>query len=88
MTSNWKGSRDRMERDKLDILINRINQLAKKSKTSGLSDTEKIEQQTLRKEYINAFRNNMKRTLDSVTVIDKNGNKKQLRQKKNNNLVN
>jgi len=77
-----------MERDKLDILINRINQLAKKSKTSGLSDTEKIEQQTLRKEYINAFRNNMKRTLDSVTVIDKNGNKKQLRQKKNNNLVN
>ncbi|HOV26134.1 MAG TPA: DUF896 domain-containing protein [Pseudobacteroides sp.] len=77
-----------MERDKLDELINRINQLAKKSKTSGLSDTEKIEQQTLRREYIDAFRNNLKKTLDSVTVIDKNGNRKQLRQKKNNDLIN
>ena len=45
-----------MKRDKLDELINRINQLAAKSKTSGLTDAEKIEQQALRKEYINAFR--------------------------------
>lgn len=77
-----------MERDKLDILINRINELAKKSKTSELSDTEKIEQQSLRKEYINAFRNNMKKTLDSVTVVDKNGNRKQLKQKSKDNLIN
>ncbi|KNY29675.1 DUF896 domain-containing protein [Pseudobacteroides cellulosolvens] len=77
-----------MEREKLDNLINRINELAKKSKTSGLSDTEKIEQQSLRKEYINAFRNNMKKTLDSVTVVDKNGNRKQLRQKNKDNLIN
>lgn len=77
-----------MERDKLDSLINRINELAKKSKNSELSDMEKIEQQSLRKEYINAFKNNMKKTLDSVTVVDKHGNRKQLRQKSKDNLIN
>ncbi len=77
-----------MERDELDILINRINELAKKAKSSELSDSEKIEQQSLRKEYINAFRNNMKKTLDSVTVVDKNGNRKQLKQKSKDNLIN
>ncbi|HEY9063154.1 MAG TPA: DUF896 domain-containing protein [Pseudobacteroides sp.] len=77
-----------MEKDKLENLINRINELAKKSKTSGLSDTEKIEQQSLRREYINAFKNNMKKTLDSVTVVDKHGNRKQLRQKSKDNFIN
>jgi uncharacterized protein YnzC (UPF0291/DUF896 family) len=77
-----------MERDKLDSVINRINELAKKSKTSGLSEAEKIEQQSLRREYISAFRNNMKKTLDSVTVVDEQGNRKQLRQKSKDNFIN
>jgi uncharacterized protein YnzC (UPF0291/DUF896 family) len=77
-----------MERDKLDSVINRINELARKSKTSGLSEAEKIEQQSLRREYISAFRNNMKKTLDSVTVVDEQGNRKQLRQKGKDNFIN
>ena len=32
--------------------IARINELAKKSKTTGLTDAEKAEQQALRREYI------------------------------------
>ena len=32
--------------------IARINELAKKSKTTGLTDAEKAEQQTLRQEYL------------------------------------
>ena len=33
--------------------IARINELAKKSKTTGLTEAEKAEQQALRREYIN-----------------------------------
>jgi uncharacterized protein YnzC (UPF0291/DUF896 family) len=61
------------------LKINRINELARKAKTSGLTSEEKIEQQTLRQEYIKAFRNNLKETLDSVVIVDGNGNRKALR---------
>lgn len=60
--------------------INRINELSKKSKTTGLTPAEKQEQQTLRSEYINCFRNNLKSQLDTLVVVDKNGNKKRLKQ--------
>lgn len=54
--------------------IDRINELSKKSKAKGLSVEEKIEQQVLRKEYLQAFRSSMKNTLKGVTVVDPNGN--------------
>ncbi|MFZ5987589.1 MAG: DUF896 domain-containing protein [Bacillota bacterium] len=59
--------------------IDRINELARKSKTVGLTDEEKEEQKILRQEYIKAFRNNLKSTLDSIVVVDKEGNRKALR---------
>lgn len=59
--------------------IARINELSKKSKATGLTPEEKAEQQALRKEYINAFRNNLKTTLDSIVVVDKNGNRSELK---------
>lgn len=49
----------------------RINELAKKSKTSGLSASEKEEQALLRQEYLKAIRLNFKATLDSIEVVDK-----------------
>ncbi|MBB5323566.1 uncharacterized protein YnzC (UPF0291/DUF896 family) [Anoxybacillus tepidamans] len=54
--------------------IARINELAKKAKTSGLTAEERIEQQQLRTEYLQAFRQAMTDTLHSVTIIDPNGN--------------
>ena len=45
--------------------VNRINELARKSKTVGLTDEEKKEQEKLRKEYINAIRNNIVSQLGS-----------------------
>lgn len=54
-------------------LIKRINELANKSKTVGLTAEEKEEQEKLRKEYIAAFRGNMKKTLMNVKVVDKEG---------------
>lgn len=55
-------------------LIKRINELAKKSKSVGLSEEEKEEQNKLRQEYIQNFRGNFKETLMNVKVVDQMGN--------------
>ena len=59
--------------------IARINELHKKSKTVGLTAEENLEQQRLRQEYIRAFRGNLQSTLDSVVIVDKDGNRRVLR---------
>lgn len=50
--------------------IQRINELAKKARTTGLTDLEKIEQDALRKEYIASVRRNFKAQLDSIRYVD------------------
>ncbi|MBU5312573.1 DUF896 domain-containing protein [Tissierella carlieri] len=55
-------------------LIKRINELAHKAKTIGLTESEKEEQQRLRQEYLAIFRGNMKNTLMHVKVLDEEGN--------------
>ena len=54
-----------------DEKIKRINELAKKSKDEGLADIEKDEQAQLRKEYIEAVRNNFESTLKSIQIVNK-----------------
>ena len=54
--------------------INRINELAKKAKTSGLSIEEAKEQSQLRSEYLQSFRSSMRDTIENVKVIDAEGN--------------
>ncbi|HPU41613.1 MAG TPA: DUF896 domain-containing protein [Acetivibrio clariflavus] len=61
--------------------INRINELARKSKTVGLTPAEKQEQQRLRDEYISKFRNNLKSTLESIVIVDEQGNRRPLKKK-------
>ena len=52
-------------------MIDRINQLARKSKTAeGLTDAEKEEQQILRRAYIDAFKRNMRATLENIEIVD------------------
>lgn len=55
-------------------LIDRINELARKKKVSGLSDEELLEQQLLRQRYLEEFRAGFKQRLESVKVIDEDGN--------------
>ncbi|KNF09486.1 hypothetical protein CLPU_3c02660 [Gottschalkia purinilytica] len=50
--------------------IDRINYLSKKSKEEGLNDEEKLEQKTLREEYIKAFKENFRRQLDNIEFVD------------------
>lgn len=56
-----------MERKKIE----RINELAKKARTTGLTGAETAERDSLRKEYLDAIRRNFKQTLDSIEIIDK-----------------
>lgn len=68
-----------MVQEKLD----RINELARKSKTSeGLTEDEKVEQAQLRREYIDSFKASLIGQLDNTYIVDKKGNKRKLERKK------
>ena len=52
--------------------IDRINELAKKARSSdGLTPEEMTERAKLREEYLNAILQNFKQTLDNIEIIDK-----------------
>lgn len=53
--------------------IDRINALARKSKTEGLTPAEKEEQKKLRAEYIAVIRMNMRAQLDNISIQEKDG---------------
>ena len=53
--------------------IDRINELYRKSKEEGLSEVEKMEQQILRKEYIDAIKRNLSSQLDNISIQEKDG---------------
>lgn len=50
-------------------LINRINELAKKNKTEGLTAEETKEREKLRKIYLKEFKKGFKQRLDSIEVV-------------------
>lgn len=53
--------------------IDRINALYHKSQSVGLTEEEKEEQAALRKEYIEAVRKNLRGTLNSISIKEKDG---------------
>lgn len=55
-----------LEKSRLD----RINELAKKAKTEGLTAEEKQEQAQLRKEYIEKFRKNFTGQLKKIKFVE------------------
>ena len=54
-------------------LLQRINELAKKKKTVGLTAEEQAEQKKLYKIYLGEIRQQFSATLDNVSVEDKDG---------------
>lgn len=57
-------------------MIDRINELARKKKTEGLTTKEQEEQKVLYKEYLAAFRKNFKAQLDNIEIVDGNDNER------------
>ncbi|MCO4328360.1 DUF896 domain-containing protein [Staphylococcus hyicus] len=54
--------------------LQRINALAKKKKSEGLTEAEAKEQSRLRSEYLASFRNSFKDQIEHTKVIDPEGN--------------
>ncbi len=61
--------------------IERINELAHKAKTVGLTPEEEAERAVLRKEYVEAVRRNLRDQLDNTYIVDEKGNKRKLMQR-------
>lgn len=55
-------------------LIARINELANKKKTEGLSEAEQQEQKELREQYLKEFRANTEKQLINLKIVDEDGN--------------
>ena len=61
--------------------IDRINELAQKAKTTGLTEEELSERAALRREYIESYRRSLVAQLDNTYLVDEKGNKSKLRKK-------
>ena len=61
--------------------IARLNELARKKKTIGLTEEEKVEQAMLRQEYLAAIRASLTAQLDNVYYVDDQGNEQKLKKK-------
>lgn len=67
-----------MEQKKID----RINFLAKKSKTpEGLTEAELAEQAVLRREYINAYKRSLEQQLNNTYILRPDGTKTKVTKK-------
>ena len=64
--------------------IQRINELARKKKTVGLTQGELQEQQALRSEYLKAFRANMEQMLEGIQIKEADGSIAPLQKKRPN----
>jgi uncharacterized protein YnzC (UPF0291/DUF896 family) len=56
-----------------DLKLARINELYKKSQNEGLTEEEKTEQADLRSEYVQAIRNNLRGTLNQISLLNPDG---------------
>ena len=61
-----RKAKDTMEKAKLD----RINELAHKSKKEGLTETEKEEQRLLRQEFLAEIRADVRASLESIEFVE------------------
>ncbi|XCP83695.1 DUF896 domain-containing protein [Roseburia hominis] len=68
--------------------IDRINELYRKSKAEGLTEKEKKEQQILRREYVEAFKANLRGQLNNISIKEKDGSITNLGEKYGNKKTN
>lgn len=64
--------------------IKRINELARKQKSEGLTEKEKSEQAALRREYIESYRKSLISQLEGITILNPDGTTEKVRKKNEN----
>lgn len=66
---------------KMDDVIKRINELAKKAKTEGLTEDELAERDRLRRIYIDSVKASLTGQLDNTYIVRPDGSKTKLERK-------
>lgn len=61
--------------------INRINELARKKKTVGLTEAELQEQAILRREYIESYKQSLVSQLENTYILEPDGTKRKVTKK-------
>ena len=61
--------------------IARINALARKARTEGLTEAEKTEQAALRREYVKAVKQSLQANLDHTLIQTPDGKRRRLEKK-------
>lgn len=64
-----------------DEQVQRINALARKSRTEGLTEEEKAEQAALRRAYIDAVKASLESHLENTYIQEPDGSKTKLKKK-------
>ena len=64
--------------------IDRINELARKKKSVGLTDAELEEQAILRREYIDGFKASLVSQLENTYIVEPDGTKRKVTAKDEN----
>lgn len=72
--------------DMTEEKIKRINELAKKQKSEGLTEEEKQEQYVLRREYIESYKRSLIAQLENTYILEKDGTKRKVKCKDENPL--
>ena len=65
----------------MDEVIRRINELAHKAKSEGLTEEETKERDVLRRQYIDAFKRSLTAQLDNTYIVTPDGKKTKLQKK-------
>jgi uncharacterized protein YnzC (UPF0291/DUF896 family) len=65
----------------MNEVIARINELARKAKTVGLTEEELVERDKLRRIYIDSVKANLTGQLDNTTVVFPDGSQKKVTRK-------
>ncbi len=63
------------------VNIDRINELAKKARTEGLTDAEKEERAILRREYLDSIKASLTAQLDNTYIVGEDGVKRKVQKK-------
>jgi len=61
--------------------IKRINELARKQKSEGLTEEEKNEQYILRREYIESYKRSLVSQLENTYIVEPDGSKRKVTRK-------
>ncbi len=66
----WRKENLTLHTSPIKVIIERINELARKKRTIGLEEWERDEQEALRQEYLSFIRGQVKETLSKVQTTE------------------